>query len=55
MESKGCRRFRPETAAMVSKALADFESSMDDDFNTAAALAAIHDMVREINILDRRW
>ena len=23
---------------------------MDDDFNTAAALAAIHDMVREINI-----
>ena len=22
---------------------------MDDDFNTAAALAAIHDMVREIN------
>jgi cysteinyl-tRNA synthetase len=36
-------------AAMVAKALADFESSMDDDFNTAAALAAIHDMVREIN------
>ena len=22
---------------------------MDDDFNTAAALAAIHDLVREIN------
>ncbi len=36
-------------AAAVSKALADFESSMDDDFNTAAALAAIHDLVREIN------
>ncbi|MFZ1701071.1 MAG: cysteine--tRNA ligase [Pyrinomonadaceae bacterium] len=36
-------------AGVVAKALADFDSSMDDDFNTAAALAAIHDMVREIN------
>lgn len=36
-------------AGIVAKALADFEASMDDDFNTAAALAAIHDMVREIN------
>ncbi|MGB2751865.1 MAG: cysteine--tRNA ligase [Pyrinomonadaceae bacterium] len=35
----------------VKKALADFESAMDDDFNTAAALAAVHDMVREINTL----
>ncbi len=38
-----------EAASYASKALADFESSMDDDFNTAAALAAIHDMVREVN------
>ena len=51
MESKGVEGSDAETAAMVSKALADFELSMDDDFNTAAALAAIHDMVREINIL----
>ncbi|MEQ1646473.1 MAG: DALR domain-containing protein, partial [Pyrinomonadaceae bacterium] len=36
-------------AGIVAKALTDFEASMDDDFNTAAALAAIHDMVREIN------
>lgn len=35
--------------ASVGKALADFESAMDDDLNTAAALAAVHDMVREIN------
>ena len=35
--------------ASVKKALVDFEAAMDDDFNTAAALAAIHDMVREIN------
>jgi len=40
-----------EVAAMVAKALRDFEAAMDDDFNTAAALAAIHDMVREINIV----
>lgn len=38
-----------DVAALVSKALADFESAMDDDFNTAAALAAIHDLVREVN------
>lgn len=33
----------------VEKALSEFESAMDDDFNTSAALAAIHNMVREIN------
>jgi len=38
-----------KVAALVAKALADFESSMDDDFNTAAGLAAIHDLIREIN------
>jgi len=41
----------PDAAAAVHKALAHFERSMDDDFNTAAALAAIHDMVREVNTL----
>jgi len=39
-----------QAAESVKKALAGFETAMDDDFNTAAALAAIHDMVREINI-----
>jgi cysteinyl-tRNA synthetase len=38
-----------EVASIVTKAFADFETAMDDDFNTAAALAAIHDMVREVN------
>ncbi len=40
----------------VSKHVADFESAMDDNFNTAAALAAMHDLVREVNTLaaDRR-
>ncbi|MGE3466486.1 MAG: cysteine--tRNA ligase, partial [Pyrinomonadaceae bacterium] len=40
-----------EVSGVVAKALADFEAAMDDDFNTAAALAAIHDMVREINVV----
>ncbi len=38
-----------EIVETVVKALAGFEAAMDDDFNTAAALAAVHDMVREIN------
>ena len=33
----------------IERALAGFETAMDDDFNTAAALASIHDLVREIN------
>ena len=40
-----------EVTATVANALADFEEAMDDDFNTAAALAAVHDLVREINIV----
>jgi cysteinyl-tRNA synthetase len=33
----------------MTTALAEFEAAMDDDFNTAAALADVHDLVREIN------
>ncbi|HUR98435.1 MAG TPA: cysteine--tRNA ligase, partial [Pyrinomonadaceae bacterium] len=36
---------------IVQNALATFELAMDDDFNTAAALAAVHNMVRDINIV----
>ncbi|HEY2867730.1 MAG TPA: cysteine--tRNA ligase, partial [Pyrinomonadaceae bacterium] len=39
------------TRKLIETAGADFEAAMDDDFNTAAALAAIHDLVREINTL----
>ncbi len=35
-----------ETAVIAQKR---FEAAMDDDLNTAAALAAVHDMVREVN------
>ncbi|HKX84198.1 MAG TPA: cysteine--tRNA ligase [Pyrinomonadaceae bacterium] len=38
-----------EAQAAVAKYLGDFESAMDDDFNTASALAAVHNLVREIN------
>ena len=41
----------PSAAETVKTALADFEASMDDDLNTAAALAAVHDMVREVNTI----
>ena len=39
----------PFIDSSVAKAGADFEAAMDDDFNTAEALAAIHNLVREIN------
>ena len=48
-ESKGREGSDPEVSAKVTAAVKDFEESMDDDFNTAAALAAVHDLVREIN------
>jgi cysteinyl-tRNA synthetase len=41
----------PRVQVAVEKALADFESAMDDDLNTSAALAAVHNMVREVNTI----
>jgi cysteinyl-tRNA synthetase len=38
-----------DVSAVTSKALQDFEAGMDDDLNTSVALAAIHDLTREIN------
>jgi cysteinyl-tRNA synthetase len=37
--------------ALINKALTDFEEAMDDDLNTSVALAAIHNLVREINTI----
>lgn len=34
---------------LIEKALKEFEDGMDDDLNTSVALAAIHNLVREIN------
>ena len=39
----------PQTAAAIKTALDDFEAGMDDDLNTSVALAALHDLTREIN------
>lgn len=38
-----------KVAERIQTAVSEFEAAMDDDFNTAAALADIHDLVREIN------
>ncbi len=38
-----------DAAGAVARSLSEFEAAMDDDINTAAALAPIHNLVREIN------
>src|SRR5581483_9489159 len=37
-------------AEIIAKARGEFESSMNDDLNTAGALAALHDLRRDANI-----
>ncbi|MBN2330277.1 MAG: cysteine--tRNA ligase [Candidatus Aenigmarchaeota archaeon] len=39
----------PRIKKLVSKAKRDFESSMDNDLNIAEALAAVFDLVKEVN------
>ena len=41
----------PPVAELLTKGRTDFEASMDDDFNTAGALAALFDVTREVNTL----
>jgi cysteinyl-tRNA synthetase len=38
-----------EVERLVLDAVRDFEAAMDDDLNTSQALAAIHNLVREVN------
>ncbi len=38
-----------EVKVLIDKALNEFVAAMDDDLNTSVALAAIHNLVREIN------
>ena len=40
-----------DAKSIVKNAIDKFETAMDDDLNTAAALAAVHDLVREINTI----
>ncbi|HEV2761635.1 MAG TPA: cysteine--tRNA ligase [Pyrinomonadaceae bacterium] len=39
----------PELRAAAARALEGFESGLDDDLNTSVALAAVHDLSREVN------
>jgi cysteinyl-tRNA synthetase len=39
----------PEIAEMAHKAVRDMHAALDDDLNTAQALAAIFDLVRDVN------
>ncbi len=39
----------PAVAEQIKTQLSEFEAAMDDDMNTAVALAAIHNLVREVN------
>lgn len=39
----------PELRAAGARALEEFEAGMDDDLNTSVALAAIHNLSREVN------
>jgi len=49
------REARPEAGSnellqeRLKSALAEFEAGMDDDLNTSVALAAVHDLKREVN------
>jgi cysteinyl-tRNA synthetase len=52
---RNCRKSCPTTAPddedrrVIEKYRADFVSAMEDDFNTANAIAVLFDLVREIN------
>ena len=48
-EAKTAEDANENVKVSVEKSLADFETALDDDLNTAVALAAIHNLVREIN------
>lgn len=37
--------------SLVEKSLQEFENALDDDLNTSQALAAIHNLVREVNTI----
>src|SRR5437879_1654261 len=48
-EAKGEPGSNEKISAAVRKAIDEFEAGMDDDLNTSVALAAVHDLTREIN------
>jgi cysteinyl-tRNA synthetase len=48
-EAKTAPGSNDELQEAAQRALRDFEEGMDDDFNTSVALAAVHNLSREVN------
>src|SRR5437016_5501754 len=48
-EAKGEPGSNEKISAAAKKAIDEFEAGMDDDLNTSVALAAVHDLTREVN------
>ncbi|HXH71183.1 MAG TPA: cysteine--tRNA ligase [Pyrinomonadaceae bacterium] len=49
VESNLKNGINPDLQQTAKKYLADFEAAMDDNLNTSQALAALHNLVREVN------
>jgi cysteinyl-tRNA synthetase len=48
-EAKTVAGCNERVAAAAARAVEQFEAGMDDDLNTSVALAAVHDLTREVN------
>jgi len=48
-EAKTEAGVNPELHGATEQALTEFEAGMDDDLNTSVALAAVHELTREVN------
>ena len=49
-EYAGAAGAHARVGEIIAKARGDFEAGMDDDLNTAGALAALHDLRRDVNV-----
>jgi cysteinyl-tRNA synthetase len=49
-EHEGAAGAHERVSEIITKAREEFEASMNEDLNTAGALAALHDLRRDINI-----
>jgi cysteinyl-tRNA synthetase len=49
-EYEGAAGAHPRVGELIAKARGEFEASMNEDLNTAGALAALHDLRRDVNI-----
>ncbi|CAN5484946.1 MAG: cysteine--tRNA ligase [Acidobacteriota bacterium] len=49
IDAKAAETANPAIITSAATSLRNFETAMDDDFNTASGLAAVHNLVREVN------